>query len=118
MEPKLFLIGVVHRDPGGQNRLAEFLERLQPRVITVEISPYALAFRKNNLSLLQNTFFENLSLIARRKGSTIDRLLKNENIAEIREHFEFPFEYRAAREYAKANGILLIPADVSRYARR
>ena len=118
MKPKLFLIGIVHRDPDGQNRLAEFLERLQPRAITVEISPYGLAFRKKNLSVLGKTFFENLSLIAREKGSTIDRLLKNGHIAEIREHFEFPFEYRAAREYAKVNEILLIPADVSRYARR
>lgn len=40
------LVGVVHMDPQGPKMLGEFLEDLVPQWITVEVSEYALAFRR------------------------------------------------------------------------
>jgi hypothetical protein len=44
---QLILIGTVHIDPGGERRLIEMLGQLQPAVTTVEVSEYALRFRRD-----------------------------------------------------------------------
>lgn len=39
------LIGTVHLDPAGEARLRAALGTLRPRVVTVDVSPYAIEFR-------------------------------------------------------------------------
>ncbi len=53
---EIFLIGVVHGDPMGYERAWTLLNRLQPRIVTVEISRYSLAYRRRHTETWQRQF--------------------------------------------------------------
>ena len=44
--PACTLLGCVHLDPDGPRRLSCALEALRPDLVTVEISPFGIRFRK------------------------------------------------------------------------
>ncbi len=87
----LYLLGVVHLDPEGPRRLKEFLEVTRPRVVTVEVSPYAVTFREERGTEL----LERLVRFRRKDGSLPGCLPGVE--AQLR----IPFEFEAARNYCR-----------------
>lgn len=86
----LVLVGVVHLDPAGPGLLEELLERLEPEVITVEVSPYAVEFRtKRGLELV-----ERLARFRRPDGSLPGGL------SGVEAQLRMPFEVEVARRWA------------------
>lgn len=100
----LTLVGTIHLDPEGFPRLILLLERLRPQVISVEVSHYALKFRRQHGQRLR----ERLSGFRRPDGTL------PEGLAAVEAQLEIPFEYRAAHDYARLNRARLVCIGDSR----
>lgn len=88
---QLVLIGTVHIDPGGEQLLLEMLRQLQPTVVTVEVSEYALRFRRDRAPELLRRLDEH-------------RLPSGElppGLQAVAAQLQIPFEYRAAQAHAE-----------------
>jgi hypothetical protein len=112
----LILVGAVHRDPEGYLRLQALLDSVRPQIITVEISPWAVFFRKKYASFLLADFHRNL-LRAARQSSHIQSLMEIGVLEEIQAQIELPFEYRTSVDYGKPLGVPVLPVDVSACSR-
>ncbi len=113
----LILLGTVHSDPKGFSRVRAFLEGYRPDLIMVEISPFALKFRKERSSELRKAFLERLRIVSRELKIEFAAALKHVQIASILRQIGIPYEYRASAVYAKKTGIDLIAVDYSEFSR-
>ncbi len=113
----LILLGTVHCDPRGFSRTRAFLESYGPDLLLVEISPFALKFRKEHASELRKTFLESLRTVCQKLKIEPRKALKHVQIASILRQIGIPFEYRASAAYAKRAGIELIAIDYSEFSR-
>jgi hypothetical protein len=111
------MVGVVHRDPNGYKQLYSLLGRIRPQAITVEISPIAVIFRKEQGPRLLAELQENLKQMANELACPVEDIEKNSHIIEIQEQIKLPFEYQAAINYGRAFHIKVSPVDVSWYSR-
>jgi len=114
--PKLTLIGAVHRDPRGAERLLAALRRLRPDLVTLEMSAKAFAYRQGEARLQLQRLEEILARLAEETARPLAELLALPAIADIRALLDLPFEYRAAADYAAEAGIsvqLIDLCDVS-----
>jgi hypothetical protein len=114
----LILLGTVHSDPKGFSRTSTFLEQHRPDLILVEISAFALKFRKEHSSELRKIFLENLRTISRKLKIEFSRASKHVQITAILRQIRIPFEYSASAAYAKRTGADLIGVDYSDFSRR
>jgi len=90
----LLLVGTLHRVKEASRPLEEFLTHHKPDLISVEISPYGLSFRKRKRELIPKLpFFLRLFL-------------------------EIPYEYKVAKEYALKRQIPVVPIDLCHLSRR
>jgi hypothetical protein len=102
MEP-LFLVGTVHLDPGGYDRLKGLLFELKPETVTVDVSSYALEFRRT-VGREYRTLLDNF----RRDDGSLPPAL-----AAVDVQLQIPFEYRAADDYAEGRGARVVPVGDS-----
>lgn len=102
------MLGVVHRDPDGEQRLSAALDRLRPTWVTLEISPYAVAFRRAR----------GAQLLARLEELTPSGKADHGEIQAIRETLLVPFEVRAVESYAKKHDCRVDLVDDSDLSRR
>jgi|GEM_PF-1070195 len=112
------LLGTVHGDPAGFAKLSRFLSRFRPDLLLVELSPYGRAFRARNGKALATLLSRRLKLAAARSGIPYRRALKHPRIRSIRRQLALPYEYRAARRYARRHGVPLVLVDDSAFSRR
>ncbi len=113
----LILLGTVHSDPRGFSRTRAFLESHGPDLILVEISPFALQFRKERSSELRKTFLERLATVCQKLRIEPDSAMKHVQIASILRQIGIPFEYRASAAYAKSAAAGLIAVDYAEFSR-
>jgi len=104
MSVHLTLVGVVHRDPEGGEKLLRLLESLRPDAMTVELSPLGLVWREaRSRELLQR----------------LDELVRHfppggrghDQVQLIREALRIPFEFSASQSYAGRHGVPLHLVD-------
>jgi len=98
--PTLTLIGTVHRDPQGHQRLSCLLDQLQPDLLTLEMSSYALHYRqtRGRQQLLRLERF--LERLAEETGRSLQELESCQAVCDIHKLLALPYEYLAARDYA------------------
>src|SRR6185295_12126405 len=111
----LVLVGVVHRDPRGLRRLARLLERERPDRVTVEVSRESVRFRREYWRRLSPHPPRPLPVplpLGGERGTRFTALPY-----ELRSVLRLPFEYRAARDYARKTGAPVALLEKSRYAR-
>jgi len=120
MQSYLFLIGTVHHDPRGYEKLAKLLAALQPDLITLELSPYGRGFRTKNQTRL---FRRLLSWCKKARGinshadlSFESRLLSSP-IQSLAYTLKYPFEFLAARDYAHICKVPFYCIDLSPVSR-
>ena len=108
---ELILIGTVHGDPRGYERLAKLLERLRPEVVTVEISRFSVRYR----GVWEGRWRRQLqkTLAGLPPGAA-----GHPAIRMIAAQIALPFEYRAARDYGRSNGAKCLPLDLGELSRR
>ena len=114
--PSLIMVGTVHRDPKGYPRLLRLLEREQPALVTVELSPYGRIFRAQQSAAWRNTLRENLRRIEKEEGRPLRMILSQSAILGIFFLLREPYEWRAAKAYADRHGIILRNIDLSCYS--
>ncbi|MCE5335805.1 MAG: hypothetical protein LLG06_14580 [Desulfobacteraceae bacterium] len=113
----LILLGTVHSDPMGFARTRDFLDTCLPDLILLELSPFALSYRKEHAPFLLKTLRENLRIAAGKMGVEFSRSIRHPRIAPIFRQISLPFEYRAARKYSRKTGTIVIPVDYSGFSR-
>jgi len=114
--PSLLLVGTVHRDPRGGNKLLRFLQQEQPSAISVEISPYARIFRAQRSAAFRATLRENLKRIHEEEKCSWRKIFSHNDILGIFLLLKEPYEWRSAETYARRAGIVLADIDLSRYS--
>jgi hypothetical protein len=107
---KLLFIGTIHRAPKLEKHLKELLLESRPEVITIEISPYSLRYRRQK----ERHWLSQFEKIAAKQG--LD--LRNKGLALFYEALRMPYEVRASSEVAQILKIPLVPIDLNIYARR
>jgi hypothetical protein len=107
----LILIGTVHGDPRGYARALTILNRLQPELVTVEISPFSLRYRLKNQAGWQRRLVRALAELPPGAGRHLA-------IQRLTAQIALPFEVRAARDYSLSRGISWHPLDLGSPARR
>lgn len=85
---ELVLVGTVHRHPAGYRALLELLREERPGVVSVEVSPYGLRFR-------------------RKRAHSLDALP-----AHALPLMEIPYEFRAAKDWGKEASVPVVPVDL------
>ncbi len=114
--PPFIMVGTVHRDPEGYPRLWQLLEREQPALITVEVSPYGRIFRAQQAAVLRTTLRENLWRVKKEERRPMREIISQSAILGIFFLLKEPFEWRAAKAYADRYGIFLRDIDLSCYS--
>jgi len=94
-EPRLLLVGTVHLDPAGFEGLLALLRARAPGAISVEVSPYAIAFRQREGDRLRGRL--------RSFGAPGQELPGG--LESVYAQLGLPFEHRAAEAYAREAGI-------------
>ena len=99
IQPRIILVGTVHLDPHGHARLLAFLHKHQPNLVTVEISQYALEYRKSHAAEL----LSRLNPFRDQQGNLPNPMCAVE--AQIR----VPFEYAATETYCAESAAKVFP---------
>jgi hypothetical protein len=105
--PAATMIGVVHRDPDGEERLYRALTALQPELLTLEVSPYAVEYRREH----------GAALLAKLDVITPAGKSGHGEIQAVRETLRIPFEVRAAERYAGERAVRVELVDDSALSR-
>lgn len=108
---RLILIGAVHGDPRGYERACKLLRRLEPDLVTVEVSRFSLRYRQHQEARWQRLLQQGLKDLppAAAGHLAIRRLL-----AQV----AMPFEVRAARDYSRQFATSWRPLDLGGPSRR
>ncbi len=123
--PHLILVGAVHLDPSGYDRLMTLLSAEKPDIITLEFSPYGRGFRTKYRTQLSRGL---LALVAQLRTpdsftkvppSTAGEKMQYlpPSIQELIATISFPYEYRAAKDYAVLCKVPLYCIDLSSKSR-
>jgi pheromone shutdown protein TraB len=116
VQPVLTLIGTVHRDPRGTERLLSLLRRLHPDLLTLEMSEKALAYRQGEARRQLRRLDRILARLAREQRVEPATLQAHPAVADIGTLLALPFEYQATAAYAAAAAVplhLIDRSDVS-----
>ena len=111
MNFELILIGTVHGDPQGYERLTNLLGRLRPEVVTVEISRFSVRYRRAWEGRWKARLQETLAGLPPGAGG-------HPAIRMIAAQIALPFEYRAARDYGRRNRARCLSLDLGAVSRR
>ena len=106
----LVLVGTVHHDPHGYDKLQRVLAVVQPDIITLELSPYGRGFRTKHSLKLSQRILSRIPVVAGRDQlpAALEHLLAT---------ITFPFEYRAVRDYAASRNVPFYCIDLSHVSR-
>lgn len=106
----ILLVGVVHGDPGGYEKILRLFERVRPRAISVEISEYSWRYRRSREIQWQRQF--QLS-----RQSLPEEQRRHVALERVAAQIACPFEVRAAEEYARGHGVGWQAVDLNSLAR-
>ena len=107
----LTLVGTVHGDPRGQARAGKLLHHLRPDLVTVEISPFSLRYRRRHGGRWQRQLATALAELP--EGAALHLAIRR-----LAAQVALPFEVRAARDYGRSCGVPWRPLDLGFLSRR
>ena len=105
------MLGLIHRAKDGPGLLREWLLRLRPQLITVEVSRYALTFRRTHGEAYKN-MIEKASEDLRLRGVKIDERARERLLS----FFDIPYEFSVCEEYTSTHGGHLFPVDMGLFS--
>ena len=121
MHAQLVLIGTVHHDLRGYEKLSALLSVLKPDIITLELSPYGRGFRTKQQQRLSQKL---LALYAKTCGinpdhdNSAERWPLPSSVQSLLCTLNYPFEFLAARDYTYAHKVPLYCIDLSSVSRQ
>lgn len=102
----LVLVGTVHRDPEGHDKLLSILNEEDPDCLTVEMSPYAVRFRREKRFVLASRVCDILEDFAREAPASLCRdPLFHPAIRNVLALIGFPFEYLAVTAFSRSRDV-------------
>ena len=109
-----FMLGVIHRDEEGPALLKDWLARIKPGVVTLELSHYGMRFRRE----VGEEYTKRINkIVAKReeRGESCSR----EALKSLLSYVNIPYEYDEASAYAAEYGIpfYLIDMDFFSYVK-
>jgi hypothetical protein len=108
---RLILIGTVHGDPRGRARAGELFNHLRPDVVTVEISPFSLRYRRQHGDSWQRQLAGALAELPEGAGLHLA-------IRRLAAQVALPFEVKAVQDYSRRAGVPWRPLDLGFASRR
>lgn len=106
-----YMLGIIHRDRRNDELLGKWIDALTPEVITLELSPYGLAFRQA------------MGKAYRRRIDDIVRSLEGEGhpclsgeVEDLYAYVDVPREFTIADEYCRRSGARLYPVDMDLFS--
>ena len=108
---KFFMLGIIHRDRRNDRLLEEWIGKLKPEVITLELSPYGLAFRRS-LGEVYRRKIDDICDGLRLEGHTC---LSSE-LEDLCSYVEIPREYEIAGDYCRRTNACLYPVDMDLFS--
>ena len=108
MKSNLYLIGSVHKDHEGSEKLERVLDFIKPATILVEAHPHRLEFYKNAVKKFDlDTIIKKTDLtLTQNQRNVLEQITQQEICAH-----GYGYEYFTAEEYSKKNSIPLICMD-------
>lgn len=101
------MLGIIHRDRRNDELLGKWIDVLAPEVITLELSPYGLAFRQA------------MGKVYRKRIDDIVRSLRSEgrccssgDLEDLYAYVDVPREFAIADGYCRQSGARLYPVDM------
>ncbi|SHF32496.1 hypothetical protein SAMN02745206_01755 [Desulfacinum infernum DSM 9756] len=114
---RVILLGACHGDPRGYRRTAEILQALNPDVVAVEVSPFALWFRRHHRRFLMDRLRRSIAVASRRLGIPPAQAYGHPRVRRLFIQIAPPYEWRAARAHRAAFGTPCYPVDSSTFSR-
>jgi hypothetical protein len=112
---EIVLVGVIHGDPEGYDRLKALLRREDPSLVTLEFSEFGLRFRREKAATIR----ENLRCLLLEIGLDEDAIratFRRGGPGGLTALLDFPYEYLAARDFCAERGRPLSLIDLSRFS--
>ena len=107
----LILLGTVHGDPKGYERAWKLLDHFRPEIVTVEISPFSVRYRRRAEKGWQRLLEQALAELP---SGAREHLALRRLAAQV----ALPFEVRVARDWSCGQGVPWRPVDLGAPARR
>jgi len=111
-EKRFYMVGVIHWDEKGAHLLRQWVETIQPHVITLEFSRYGMTFRKERGRELRERIAKALEPLCKSHIS-----FPSESLCSLYSFIDMPYEYEVARRYCNEHTIplYLIDMDIFSY---
>jgi len=116
--PRLILLGTIHRDPAGADKLGRALDEHQPGIVTVEVSRYGVEFRERRAADLLVRLFRDVAELAVQLDRRFEELKQHPAIVFLRTAIEMPFEWQTSARWAAEHGAACIAIDDDDVSRR
>jgi hypothetical protein len=113
-ESLFFMLGVIHRDEDGPALLKDWLARIKPDVVTIELSHYGLRFRRE----LGGEYTKRINQILAKREERGESC-SSEALKSLLSYVNIPYEYDGVSLYAAKYGIpfYLIDMDFFSYVK-
>jgi hypothetical protein len=113
-EGQFIMLGIIHRDENGLAILKDWLARIKPDVVTLELSHYGIRFRKEFGEEYKRRI-DRIFMQRKERGEPSNKGA----LASLLSYISIPYEYEATSEYAAENGIpfYLIDMDFFSYVK-
>ena len=92
---QFFMLGVIYRDVEGPGLLKDWLERIRPDVITLELSHYGIRFRRE----FGEEYKKRIGRILRKRKERGEPFNK-EALSSLLSYVSIPYEYEVASAYS------------------
>ena len=113
---QLVLLGCVHRDPEGEERLRRILEEIRPAAVSLEVSPVSVRVRQQKSEEWLRIYRERLIRVSRKIGQSLSLLETKSHIQGVFEYLRLPYEYRGCIDFAQFAACPLFLLDDSKLA--
>jgi len=105
------VLGIIHRDRRNDEFLGRWIDALTPDVITLELSPYGLAFRQ----AMGEVYRERIDDIVHSLRSE-GHPCSPDDVDDLYAYVDVPREFTIADEYCRQSGAYLYPVDMDLFS--
>jgi hypothetical protein len=103
---EIVLIGTVHRDPNGHDKLFSICQKENPDYVTLEMSPFAVQFRRERRLALKAKVYSILNDLAREiPAAPYPDPSSHPAVGCIFTAIDFPYEYRVASLFSRSRHV-------------
>ncbi|MEF3168795.1 MAG: hypothetical protein K6360_05605 [Deltaproteobacteria bacterium] len=111
IQPSLILVGTVHLQWEARSELSRLLHLLKPAAVTVEISPFSVAYRGQHEARWIALLEDHRRLLPKEQRN-------HPRVQLLERQIRLPFEWAEALAFGKRRGIPVVPVDTGELARK